>query len=55
MVKFFFRGSEHEVMEVGFFRLGRTPEDVLTPGQVGYVIANIKTVSDIKIGDTITQ
>jgi len=54
MVKFFFRGSEHEVMEVGFFRLGRTPEDVLTPGQVGYVIANIKTVSDIKIGDTIT-
>ncbi len=54
MVKFFFRGSEHEVMEVGYFRLGRTPEDVLMPGQVGYVIANIKTVSDIKIGDTIT-
>jgi GTP-binding protein LepA len=53
-VKFFFSETEHEVMEVGYFRLGRTPEDVLTPGQVGYVIANIKTVSDIKIGDTIT-
>jgi GTP-binding protein LepA len=55
IVRFFFRGSEHEVMETGFFRLGRTPEDAITPGQVGYVIANIKTVSDIKIGDTITS
>jgi len=55
MVRFFNTGSEHEVMEVGYFRLGRMPEDALTPGQVGYVIANVKTVSDIKIGDTITS
>jgi GTP-binding protein LepA len=54
MVRFFISGNEHEVMEVGFFRLGRTVEDELTPGQVGYVIANIKTVSELKIGDTIT-
>ncbi len=53
-VKFFNGETEHEVMEVGYFRLGRSPEDALTPGQVGYVIANIKTVSDIRIGDTIT-
>ncbi len=54
MVRFFITGSEHEVMEVGYFRLGRTAEEELTPGQVGYVIANIKTVSELKIGDTIT-
>ncbi len=54
MVRFFISGNEHEVMEVGYFRLGRTVEDELTPGQVGYVIANIKTVSELKIGDTIT-
>jgi GTP-binding protein LepA len=55
IVMFYNSGTEHEVMEVGFFRLGRTPEDEITPGQVGYVIANIKTVSDIRIGDTITS
>jgi GTP-binding protein LepA len=54
MVRFLNNSSDHEVMEVGYFRLGRIPEDVITPGQVGYVIANIKTVSDIRIGDTIT-
>jgi GTP-binding protein LepA len=54
MVRFFISGNEHEVMEVGYFRLGRTAEEELTPGQVGYVIANIKTVSELKIGDTIT-
>jgi GTP-binding protein LepA len=54
VVRFFISGNEHEVMEVGYFRLGRTIEDELTPGQVGYVIANIKTVSELKIGDTIT-
>ena len=54
IVRFFNTDNEYEVMEVGYFRLGRVPEDVITPGQVGYVIANIKTVSDIRIGDTIT-
>ena len=54
IVRFFNTETDYELMEVGYFRLGRVPEDELTPGQVGYVIPNIKTVSDIKIGDTIT-
>jgi GTP-binding protein LepA len=54
-VKFFNTATEYEVQEVGIFRLGRVPTQTLTPGEVGYVIANIKTVSDIKIGDTITN
>jgi GTP-binding protein LepA len=48
-------GSDHEVTGLGRFRPREVPCDELGVGQVGYVIANIKTLSDIKIGDTITQ
>ena len=47
-------GKEYEVNEVGYFQLGRVPLKTLGAGEVGYVLANIKTVSDLKIGDTIT-
>jgi GTP-binding protein LepA len=43
-----------EILEVGKFTPHETPVDVLKPGEVGYIIANIKTPSDVKIGDTIT-
>ncbi len=44
----------HKVEEVGIFRLTREPRKELTAGMVGYIIAGIKTVSDTRIGDTIT-
>jgi len=44
----------HKVEEVGIFRLQREPRPELTAGMVGYLIAAIKTVSDTRIGDTIT-
>ncbi|MGO9620729.1 MAG: translation elongation factor 4 [Desulfobaccales bacterium] len=44
----------HKVEEVGIFRLQREPRKELTAGMVGYLIAAIKTVSDTRIGDTIT-
>jgi GTP-binding protein LepA len=47
-------GSTHKVEEVGFFRLYREPQKELLAGEVGYMLANIKTVSDTRIGDTIT-
>jgi len=47
-------GATHKVEEVGIFRLGREPRDALSAGEVGYIIAGIKTVSDTRIGDTIT-
>ncbi|MFP4012685.1 MAG: translation elongation factor 4 [Chitinispirillaceae bacterium] len=53
-IRFFQTGREFEVDEVGFFRMGRVPCSTLRAGEVGYVIASIKTVSDINIGDTIT-
>jgi len=54
IISFFSTHNEHEVAEVGHFELERIPQQKLQAGHVGYVIANIKTISDIKIGDTIT-
>jgi len=54
VIQFFNSRSIHSVDEVGFFRLGRQPAKRLYAGEVGYVTASIKTISDIKIGDTIT-
>ena len=39
---------------MGVFRLNREPARHLSTGEVGYMIAGIKTVSDVRIGDTIT-
>ena len=47
--------SEYRVEEVGIFRLKRKSQKSLTAGQVGYIIAGVKTVSDTKPGDTITH
>ena len=47
-------GTVHKVEEVGVFRLNREPRRELSAGSVGYVIAGIKTVADVRIGDTIT-
>jgi GTP-binding protein LepA len=47
--------TEHEVTGLGRFRPREVPCDELGVGQVGYVIANIKRLSDVRIGDTITQ
>ncbi|HKJ93837.1 MAG TPA: translation elongation factor 4, partial [Longimicrobiales bacterium] len=43
----------YEVDEVGIMRLGRMPQAELIPGDVGYVIAAIKRVTDTRVGDTI--
>ncbi|MBW1783310.1 MAG: elongation factor 4 [Deltaproteobacteria bacterium] len=44
----------YKVEEVGRFRLKREPKRDLSAGEVGYIISGIKTVSDTRIGDTIT-
>jgi len=47
-------GSTYKVEEVGIFHLTRDPRKELTAGMVGYLISGIKTVSDTRVGDTIT-
>ncbi len=48
-------GRTYEVEEVGIFRLDEVPVAELHAGEVGYVIANMKSIRDIKIGDTLTD
>jgi GTP-binding protein LepA len=48
-------GSDHEVIGLGRFRPREIACDELGVGQVGYVVANIKKLADVNIGDTITQ
>jgi len=47
--------TTHEVEEVGLLQLKQVQVSELAAGAVGYVIAGIKSVSDINIGDTITD
>lgn len=44
----------YEVLEVGKFNPREIPVDALRPGEVGYMVANIKIANEVKIGDTIT-
>ncbi len=48
-------GKTFEVLEVGIFSPDEKPVGVLRPGEVGYLLANIKNTADVKIGDTITS
>ena len=54
IVKFFNYHGSHEVLEIGILKLNRIPVDCLSAGDVGYLILNIKDVSNIKVGDTVT-
>ncbi len=54
-IRFMFNGSVYRVEEVGHFGLSRQKRDELSAGEVGYVIAGVKTVSSVSIGDTITN
>ena len=49
------QGQDYEIDQIGVFSPKPEPIDDLGPGEVGFVVANIKTVSDAKIGDTITE
>lgn len=53
-VLFMQTGQDYEVTEVGIFNPNNTPVNELKAGDVGYIAASIKTVSDTKVGDTIT-
>lgn len=49
------KGKEFEVTEIGVFAPSMKQVDALYPGEVGYVAASIKTVTDTEVGDTITN
>ena len=53
-IRFMSNNAVYRVEEVGLFQIVRHPQKELSAGQVGYMIAGIKTVSDTRCGDTIT-
>ncbi len=53
-LRFMSNRARYRVEEVGFFRLHPEPQREISAGDVGYVIAGIKNISDARIGDTIT-
>ncbi len=53
-IKFMANSQEYRVEEVGLFKVTREPQKELSAGQVGYIIAGVKTVHDTRPGDTIT-
>ncbi len=45
--------DRYEVAEVGYLRLGHCPTPALEAGEVGYLVANIRGVSETRVGDTV--
>lgn len=54
-IRLMHNGAEYEVEEVGLLQLHRVQQKQLGSGSVGYVIAGIRAIDDIDIGDTITD
>ncbi len=47
-------GSEAEALEVGCFTPKMQSQDSLDSGEIGYIVTNLKNISEAKVGDTIT-
>lgn len=54
IIRFMHSGATYKVEEVGRFLLSRQKRDSLSAGEVGYIIAGVKTISDVRTGDTVT-
>ena len=55
VVKFVATEKQYNVDEVGVLKLALDPRESLSAGDVGYIISNIKTAREIKVGDTVTN
>ena len=54
-IKMMGTNSTYEIDDIGVFTPKKVSVNKLRPGELGYIIAGIKTVSDTQIGDTITD
>jgi len=55
VIKFVSTEKQYNVDEVGILRMGLESRESLSSGDVGYIISNIKTAREIKVGDTVTN
>ena len=54
-IRFMAAGATHTIDRVGIFSPKPTEVDTLGPGEIGFINSGIKSVSDCKVGDTITE
>lgn len=54
-IKMMSTGIEYKVEQLGIFKIGYEEKELLEAGDVGYIISGLKTVSDVRVGDTITS
>ncbi|MFZ5503014.1 MAG: translation elongation factor 4 [Pseudomonadota bacterium] len=54
-IRFMATGAQHLVEQIGVFTPRSQARDVLSAGQVGFVISGIKELKDAKVGDTVTS
>ena len=53
-IHFMHSGRDYKVDELGYNQFKLNPKEQLSAGEVGYIVAGVKSVQDIEIGDTIT-
>ena len=52
--QYFAKHGGHEITEVGILKMNNIPVKRLSAGDVGYIVTNIKNVSEVSVGDTLT-
>ena len=54
-IKFMATGNEYFADEIGTLKLNQVPKQVISAGDVGYLISGIKEAKEVKVGDTLTD
>jgi GTP-binding protein LepA len=54
-IKFMATGNEYFADEIGTLKLNQVPKQVISAGDVGYLISGIKEAKEVKVGDTLTM
>jgi len=54
-VMFVSTGHEYNAEEIGVLKLRQNPRDIISAGDVGYIISGIKNATEVRVGDTITH
>jgi len=54
ITQYFAKNGAHEITEVGILKMSKIPVKRLSAGDVGYIVTNIKNVSEVSVGDTLT-
>jgi GTP-binding protein LepA len=54
-IRFMATAAESEILELGYFRPQPVPTRSLTAGEVGYVASGLKSIGEVRVGDTLTS